>query len=339
MSAAWKPERQIDILAGTPPGGGLDRTARTLAAALNVSNVNNRVVNIPGDGARKVWASVDARAGDPHLLCISSPNLTTDFLTGIAAFNHDSYTPLAILYNEYIAFVTRSDSSYRSAGELLKRLRTDTAKVTVALSTAAGNPNHIALAQVTRHAGGDVRAPVVRVFDSALDAVADVVAHGGSLVVEAGTGVGKTFAYLVPALLSGERVLLSTATKALQDQLAEKDLPFLQAHMSTLLSLAADESPETNEGGEQPDGVLLALQVVQQATTLADHHQQAAARVEILVVRREMLGEVLDPLGENRNLHFRRTRVAFLGRVLGNDFFLAFGRDRHRYSPIVRAPL
>ncbi|HZF85074.1 MAG TPA: ATP-dependent DNA helicase, partial [Burkholderiaceae bacterium] len=50
-------------------------------------------------------------------------------------------------------------------------------------------------------------------------AVADTIDRGGVLVAEAGTGVGKTFSYLVPALLSGERVLLSTATKALQDQL------------------------------------------------------------------------------------------------------------------------
>ena len=49
------------------------------------------------------------------------------------------------------------------------------------------------------------------------EAVARTIVQGGALVVEAGTGVGKTFAYLVPALLSGERVLLSTATKALQD--------------------------------------------------------------------------------------------------------------------------
>jgi len=58
-------------------------------------------------------------------------------------------------------------------------------------------------------------------------AVAEVVAEGGVLVVEAATGVGKTFAYLVPALLSGERVLISTATKALQDQLFGRDLPRL----------------------------------------------------------------------------------------------------------------
>ena len=58
-------------------------------------------------------------------------------------------------------------------------------------------------------------------------AVARTIETGGVLVVEAGTGVGKTFSYLVPALLSGERVLLSTATKTLQDQLHGRDLPRL----------------------------------------------------------------------------------------------------------------
>ena len=59
------------------------------------------------------------------------------------------------------------------------------------------------------------------------EAVTQTVQDGGSLVVEAGTGVGKTFAYLVPVLLSGQRALVSTATKALQDQLFARDLPRL----------------------------------------------------------------------------------------------------------------
>ncbi|MFZ2738006.1 MAG: ATP-dependent DNA helicase [Burkholderiaceae bacterium] len=58
-------------------------------------------------------------------------------------------------------------------------------------------------------------------------AVARTLDQGGVLVVEAGTGIGKTYSYLVPALLSGERVLLSTATKTLQDQLFGRDLPRL----------------------------------------------------------------------------------------------------------------
>jgi len=56
-------------------------------------------------------------------------------------------------------------------------------------------------------------------------AVAAAIASGENLVAEAGTGTGKTLAYLIPALLSGGRVILSTATKTLQDQLFHRDLP------------------------------------------------------------------------------------------------------------------
>lgn len=69
-------------------------------------------------------------------------------------------------------------------------------------------------------------------------AVARTMVQGGALVVEAGTGIGKTFAYLVPALLSGERVLLSTATKALQDQLFGRDVPALVQAMGLPVRIA-----------------------------------------------------------------------------------------------------
>ena len=63
-----------------------------------------------------------------------------------------------------------------------------------------------------------------------------VLRDGGSLMVEAGTGIGKSFAYLVPALLCGERVVISTATRNLQDQLFEKDLPQLQEAIGSRVS-------------------------------------------------------------------------------------------------------
>ncbi len=59
-------------------------------------------------------------------------------------------------------------------------------------------------------------------------AVAHAIAHGETLVMEAGTGTGKTFAYLVPALASGARVIVSTGTRTLQDQLYHKDLPLVR---------------------------------------------------------------------------------------------------------------
>ena len=65
------------------------------------------------------------------------------------------------------------------------------------------------------------------------NAVADAIAEGGHLLVEAGTGVGKSFAYLVPAILAaaeqGKKVVVATHTIALQEQLVEKDLPFLRS--------------------------------------------------------------------------------------------------------------
>ena len=76
--------------------------------------------------------------------------------------------------------------------------------------------------------GGEAREGQVQMAE----AVAGAIADERHLVVQAGTGTGKSLAYLVPAILSGQRVVVATATKALQDQLAEKDLPFLQEHLA-----------------------------------------------------------------------------------------------------------
>ncbi len=70
------------------------------------------------------------------------------------------------------------------------------------------------------------------------EAVASCVELGGRLIAEAGTGTGKTFAYLVPALLSGAKVIVSTGTKNLQDQLFIKDLPLLRDAMASPASVA-----------------------------------------------------------------------------------------------------
>lgn len=62
-------------------------------------------------------------------------------------------------------------------------------------------------------------------------AVSAAIEHGEHLCVEAGTGTGKTLAYLIPALLSGKRTVVSTATKNLQEQLYFKDIPFIRQHL------------------------------------------------------------------------------------------------------------
>lgn len=229
MNASWKPERAIEIVAGTPLGGGLDRVARALVeaiAATGLVDVPVAVVNVPGGGARKAWTSfVDNHAGDGHVIGISSPNLTTDYLVGASSFEHSKYTPLATLVTEYIAFAVRSDSPFKSGADFLTRLGREASSVTVALSTAFGNPNHIALAKLVRGVGGDVNAPTIRVFDSALDAVADVVAGtadvcavtAASVLAELGAGHIRLIGISAPERLAGA----FAATPTWQEQSAD----------------------------------------------------------------------------------------------------------------------
>ena len=212
--SAWQPERTVRIIAGTPPGGGLDRVARALVKAIGEAkliDVPLEVVNVPGGGARKAWTTViDKHPGDGHVVAISSPNLTTDYLVGVADFEHSKYTAIATLVTEYIAFAARADSALHSGGDLLARFAQDAKAVTAALSTALGNPNHIALAKLVKQAGGDVNAPVIHVFDSALDCVADVIAGNAdvcavtaaSVIAELNAGRLRVLAISAPARLS-----------------------------------------------------------------------------------------------------------------------------------------
>ena len=70
------------------------------------------------------------------------------------------------------------------------------------------------------------------------EAVHDAFTSHHHAILEAGTGTGKTLAYLLPAICSGRRVVISTATKSLQEQLYQKDIPFLQKHFAPNLKVA-----------------------------------------------------------------------------------------------------
>ena len=69
-------------------------------------------------------------------------------------------------------------------------------------------------------------------------AVLQAIERRGVLIAEAGTGTGKTFAYLVPALLAGQKVIVSTGTRTLQDQLFHRDLPKVRAALGVPVDLA-----------------------------------------------------------------------------------------------------
>jgi putative tricarboxylic transport membrane protein len=211
-STSWRPGRDIELIAGTPPGGGQDRPARALVdifAARQLLDQPVRVINLPGKGGGAAWDYVLARPGEAHCLAINSPPLLTNRLAGVSDYDHAELTPIATLYTEYVAFVVPTDCPIRSATDLADRLGADPASVTVSLATALGTSNHIALAAIARQRGADPNELSIRVFDSARYAVADVLA--GNAEVAAVSAVSAD-----PELADGRlRALAVTAPERL----------------------------------------------------------------------------------------------------------------------------
>src|SRR6476660_8953560 len=95
-----------------------------------------------------------------------------------------------------------------------------------------------------------------------------------------------------------------------------------------LRRLAAES--ESSDDDAVARAVLL-HQVGEKAAALADELEEAAARMVVLGKTLEMLGQLLDPLGQERDLDFRRAGVTFLGGVAGDDLLLCFPRERHSF--------
>jgi putative tricarboxylic transport membrane protein len=197
QGAAWRPQHEIELVAGTPAGGGQDRPARVLIELLRDEvGVPIKLTNIPGRGGGNAWDYLAQHAGDPHIVAINSPTIITNRLLGESTLDFASLTPLANLYTEYLVFVVRPDSSLQSAQQLLTQLGNDPAGIRIAFATAIGNMNHMALAKITKQADGDVTALRTDVFDSARYAVGHVVEGQVDLAVITATSA-------VPELTSG----------------------------------------------------------------------------------------------------------------------------------------
>jgi putative tricarboxylic transport membrane protein len=174
----WRPSKEVELIVGTPPGGGQDRPARAMIRIMETSgliDVPMRVTNIAGKGGGNAWSAVRERPRDAHVLSVSSAPLITNSVLGVSDFDHTALTPIATLYTEYLAFVVRADSKLQTGADLLARLAADPGALAISIATAIGTTNHIALGQIVQHLGGDPKRLNLRVFESALYAVDDVV--------------------------------------------------------------------------------------------------------------------------------------------------------------------
>jgi len=157
-ASQWRPTREVEIIVGTPPGGGQDRPARALMkvmASAGLVTVPMTLSNVVGKGGGAAWDVLARHGGDPHVLSINSGPLLANRILGVSHYDHTAFTPLANLYSESLVFIVPEASPIRDAQAFLARLETDLSDFVISFATAIGSTNHIALGQLMKHLGRD----------------------------------------------------------------------------------------------------------------------------------------------------------------------------------------
>jgi len=210
----WKPEKPIEIVVPTTPGGGIDRTARLLHKIIQdekLAPVPVIVINKPGGGGALSLVYLNQHPGDGHIIAINSPNLIANDINGRSPVKFREVTPLANLFSEYTVVAVRADSPLKRGQDFIDRLRRDPQSLAVSTPTTLGSVNHMSFALVARAAGIDPRKLKAVVVGSGGDAVTALL--GGHIDAHTGTpssvirmvqaGQIRVIGVLAPKRLSG----------------------------------------------------------------------------------------------------------------------------------------
>jgi putative tricarboxylic transport membrane protein len=191
QSGSWKPEKNVEIIVGSGAGGGIDGTARLIQRIWQSTNLvtpSSTVLNRPGGGGAVGWGYMNQHPGDGHYISVSPTNLITNRITGSHDLNHTDVTALAMLFHEYSTLTVRNDSPFRSANDLVARLRSAPESVSIGLPSV-GNVFHLGAARITRLAGGDPRKLKTVIFKSPAESLAALLGGHIDLVPTAPANV------------------------------------------------------------------------------------------------------------------------------------------------------
>lgn len=169
QAQGWKPQKPVEIIIGTSPGGPQDRTGRMVQKILQdlkLAPTPVSVVNKAGGGGAIGLAYLNQHPGDGHYLMINATTLLTNHITGKSALGPGDFTPIAIMGSEYVGATVRADSPLKSGKELIEQLRKDPGSLSVAIGTALGNATHISYALAMKAGGVDIRKLKTVVFSS-----------------------------------------------------------------------------------------------------------------------------------------------------------------------------
>jgi len=155
-AAAWQPDRPIEIIVGTNPGSGFDRTARLLQKIWQSNHLVDKpvtVVNRPGGFGALGWGYMNLHRGSGSYVAITSPLLLTNNITGNMALSFRDVTPLGLLEDEQIVLAVGAGSAITTGTDFMNRLRADPKSVSIAVS-GIGGQNHLAVVLAAEAMGG-----------------------------------------------------------------------------------------------------------------------------------------------------------------------------------------
>lgn len=188
----WKPERPVELLVSSAPGGSNDRIARIIqkiAQEQKLTPVPISVINRPGGNQTISRAYINQNPGDAHYLDVGNPTLIANQVAGRQQYG--DFTPIALMVNEFAAFTVRADSPLRNAQDLVAQLKKDPESVAVGVSNRGGT-NHLTLSLLAKAAGIDARRLKVVVFKTNAEGLTAMLGGHIQLVSSAvATAVGQ----------------------------------------------------------------------------------------------------------------------------------------------------
>lgn len=213
-AAQWKPTKAVEIIAPSGPGGTTDRTARVVARILQqhkLVDVPVNVVNKPGGSGTIGLNYLNQHPGDGHYIIIATTGSISNHIMGLIPYNHTNFTPLAMLFDEYLGVNVRADSPVKSGRDLIDRLKKNPESLSFGISTSIGGANHTTLMVCLRAGGVDIKRLKTAVFPGGaasttalLGGHVDVINTApGNMVAHFKAGTLRTLAISSPKRLRG----------------------------------------------------------------------------------------------------------------------------------------
>ena len=166
-AAQWKPEGPIELIATNAPGGGSDRILRLMQKVMAQQGTTQtiNVVNKPGGGSAIAYIYLNQHPGDARFFVMASKSLLTNNIVGSGP-SYTTMTPVAHLFNEYIAVTVTPASPIKTGADLVERLKKDPQAVSFGIATSLGGPNHQGVAVALSKAGIDIKKLRAAIFPS-----------------------------------------------------------------------------------------------------------------------------------------------------------------------------